>query len=102
MVSESLALVRTELGARIDALRYGSGQLSQMDLHSRVEAIRSIAAAHGLAALEGVARSSAQRAMLPGHRIAAPACLDHMAAALDSRSSADCTTILAALAVRLH
>jgi hypothetical protein len=102
MASDPLALVRSELGARIAALRFGSGRLSQLDLHGRMEAIRSIADAHGLAALEGVARSSAQRALLPGHRIAAPACLDHMAAALDSRSSADCTTILAALAVRLH
>ncbi len=102
MVSDPLAIVRTELGARIVALRSGGGRLSQRDLHGRVDAIRAIAAAHGLATLEEVARSSAQRALLPGHRVAVRSCLDHMETALDSRSGADCTTILAALAVRLH
>ena len=102
MSSDPLAPVTSEIGARIVALRTAGARLSQRDLHSRMDAIRALAAAHGLDALEGVARSSAQRALLPGHRVAAPVCLDHMEAALASRSSADCTTILAALAVRLH
>ena len=42
-----------------------------------------LAAAHGLAALESLARSSAQRALLPGHRIAMQSCLEHVDEALD-------------------
>jgi hypothetical protein len=56
----------------------------------------------GMVALEGLARCTAQRALLPGHRIALRSCLEHIDEALDSRSSGDCTTILAALAIRLH
>ena len=63
---------------------------------------REIAAAHGMAALEGLARCSAQRALMPGHRVSLRSCLEHIDEAIDSRSSSDCTTILAALAVRLH
>jgi hypothetical protein len=40
--------------------------------------------------------------LLPGHRVAVRSCLEHVDEALDSHSPADCTTILAALAVRLH
>jgi hypothetical protein len=53
-------------------------------------------------ALEGLARCSAQLALLPGHRVALRTCLEHVDEALDSRSSSDCNTILAALAMRLH
>ena len=67
-----------------------------------MDAIRRLAADHGLAALEGLARCSAQLALLPGHRVAVQSCLEHVEAALDSSSERDCTTILAALAVRLH
>jgi hypothetical protein len=41
-------------------------------------------------------------ALLPGHRVAMQSCLEHVDDALDSRSPADCTAILAALAIRLH
>jgi hypothetical protein len=39
---------------------------------------------------------------LPGHRVAMASCLEHVEDALDSRSTSDCTAILAALATRLH
>ena len=67
-----------------------------------MDAIRQLAAINGLATLEGLARCSAQLALLPGHRVAMQSCLEHVDEALDSRSDTDCTTILAALAVRLH
>jgi hypothetical protein len=67
-----------------------------------MDAIRQLAASNGLAALEGLARCSAQLALLPGHRVVMRSCLEHVDTALDSRSPGDCTTILAALAVRLH
>lgn len=78
------------------------GHLSPLDLHARMDAIRQIAANHGMAALEGLARCSAQLALLPGHRVAIHNCLEHIDDAFDSRSPKDCTTILAALAARLH
>jgi hypothetical protein len=52
--------------------------------------------------MEGLARCSAQLALLPGHRVALRSCLDHADDALGSRAPSDCTAILAALAVRLH
>ena len=61
-----------------------------------------IAAEHGMVALEGLARCSAQRAMLPGYRVAMRSCLEHIDEAMQSNSPADRTTILAAIAVRLH
>ena len=67
-----------------------------------MDAIRQLAAINGLAALEGLARHSAQLALLPGHRVAMHACLEHVDEAIDSHSTSDRTTILAALAVRLH
>jgi hypothetical protein len=67
-----------------------------------MDAIRQMAAEHGMVALEGLARCTAQIALLPGHRTAMRSCLEHIEEALDSRSSNDCTKILAALAVRLH
>jgi hypothetical protein len=52
--------------------------------------------------LEGLARRSAQMALLPGHRVAVQCCLEHVDEALDSHSDGDCNAILAALAIRLH
>ncbi len=102
MATDPLARVRTEVGQRIAEIREGGARLSPLDLHSRMDAIRELAAAHGMSALEGLARCSAQLALLPGHRIAMQSCLEHVDEALDSRSERDCTAILAALAVRLH
>ncbi|HUE78310.1 MAG TPA: hypothetical protein VMN38_01580 [Sphingomicrobium sp.] len=102
MASDPLAIVRGQIGARIAEIQQRGSRLSPLDLYARMDAIRQMAAAHGMVALEGLARCSAQRALLPGHRIAIRSCLEHIEEALDSRSSKDCTTILAALAVRLH
>jgi hypothetical protein len=67
-----------------------------------MDAIRQLAVANGLATLEGLARCSAQLALLPGHRIAVQSCIERLDDAIDSRSESDCDTILAALAARLH
>jgi hypothetical protein len=102
MAADPLALVRSQIGARIAEIQERGPRLSPLDLHSRMDAIRQLAAEHGMVALEGLARCTAQMALLPGHRVAMRSCLEHIDEAIDSRSSKDCTTILAALAVRLH
>ena len=102
MAADPLASVRKEVGLRVAEIRNAGIRLSPLDLHERLDAIRQLASAYGLNALEGLARSSAQRALLPGHRVAMQSCLEHMDEALDSRSDTDCNAILAALAVRLH
>jgi hypothetical protein len=102
MATDPLASVRNEVGARIAELRSAGPRLSPLDMHARMDSIRELAAAHGMAALEGLARCSAQLALLPGHRVSMQTCLEHVEEALDSRSGHDCTTILAALALRLH
>lgn len=102
MTRDPLALVRSHVGRRIAEIREAGPRLSPMDVHERMDAIRELAAAHGLTALETLARCSAQHALLPGHRIALSSCLEHVDEALDSRSESDCHAILAALAVRLH
>jgi hypothetical protein len=101
-VSESFAKVRNEVDLRVAEIRQAGPRLSPLDLYARMDAIRQLAANHGMEALEGLAHCSAQMALLPGHRIATQSCLEHVNEALDSRSSRDCTTILAALAARLH
>ena len=102
MATDPLSAVRTQVGQRVAEIRQAGSRLSPLDLHARMDAIRQLAADHGLAALEGLARCTAQLALLPGHRVALQSCLEHVDEALDSHSSRDCTTILAALAVRLH
>ena len=102
MTTDPLAKVRHQVGLRVSEIRERGPRISPLDLHSRMEAIRQLAAENGLAALEGLARCSAQLALLPGHRVAMRSCLEHVETALDSRSESDCNTILAALAVRLH
>ena len=102
MATDPLAKVRNEIGLRVAEIRSAAVRLSPLDLHARMDAIRQLAASHGLAALEGLARSTAPRALLPGHRVAMRSCLEHVDEALDSHSEQDRTTILAALAVRLH
>lgn len=102
MAADPLAIIRREVGLRVAEIRNAGVRLSPIDLHARMDAIRQLAAAHGLGALEGLARSTAQRALLPGHRVALQSCLEHVEEALNSASETDCTAILAALAVRLH
>ena len=102
MATDPLATVRNEVGLRVAEIRDAGPRLSPLDVHARMDAIRQLAVAHGLAALEGLAHCSAQLALLPGHRVSVASCLEHVDEALDSRSTKDCTAILAALAVRLH
>jgi len=102
MAADALAMVRAQVASRVARIRSAGPRLSSRDLHAQLETIRRLAADHGLGALEGLARCSAQRALLPGHRVAVDCCLEHVEEALDSRSDRDCAIILAALAVRLH
>ena len=102
MATDPIALVRTQIASRVAEIRNAGPRLSPLALHARMDAIRQLAADHGLAALESLARRTAQLALLPGHRISMQSCLEHVEDAIDSRSEADCGTILAALAVRLH
>jgi hypothetical protein len=102
MATDPLAHVRMQVGLRMAEIHRAGSRISSLDLHARMDAIRQLAAKHGMGALEGLARCSAQMALLPGHRIAVQSCLEHVGEALDSHSERDCTTILAALAVRLH
>jgi hypothetical protein len=102
MGTDRLAKVRNEIGLRVAEIRDAGPRLSPLDLYARMDAIRQLAAVNGLATLEGLARHSTQLALLPGHRVAVRTCLEHVDEALDSESETDCSTILAALAIRLH
>lgn len=102
MTDDSLSLARNQIGAQLAEMRSGMTRLSPLDLYARMDAIRRLAADHGMVALEGLARSSAQLALLPGHRVAMQCCLEHVEEAIDGRTQADCTAVLAALALRLH
>ena len=102
MASDALEPIRLQIGEAIAEIQKRAARLSPMDIYAQMDAIREVAAANGLRALEGLAQCSAQLALLPGHRIATKSCLEHMDEALGSDSPADCQTILAALAVRLH
>jgi hypothetical protein len=102
MAADPLANVRTQVGLRVAEIQNAGPRVSPIDLYSKIDAIRQLAVANGLATLEGLARRSAQLALLPGHRIAVRSCLEHIEEAFDSRSESDCSTILAALALRLH
>ena len=100
--SESLQIVRHLIGERIAEIEARARHLRPVDICARMAAIRSMAADHGLAALEGLADYGARHAMMPGHREATRACLSHMDEALASDRASDRESILAALAVRLH
>jgi hypothetical protein len=102
MATDPLAKVRNEIGLRVAEIRDAGPRLSPLDLYARMDAIRQLAAMNGLDTLESLARCSTQLALLPGHRVAMQACLEHVDEAIDSHSPSDCATILAALAVRLH
>lgn len=101
-MADKLGQVREQIGERLATFSSRAERLSPLDIHARMDAIRQIAAANGLDALEGLMHRSAQLALLPGHRVATRCCLEHLDEALESRSSGDRTTILAALALRLH
>ena len=101
-MADALDQIRKQLGERIADLHKRAARLSPMDIYAQMDSIRAVAASNGLVALEGLAHCSAQLALLPGHRVATQCCLEHMDEALQSESPADCPTILAALAARLH
>ena len=100
--SDSLHTARTILCERIAELEARMPRLAPKTISAKMDAIRCMAAEHGLAALEGLADYAAHHALMPGHRQATRACLDHMGEALASNAPRDRETILAALAVRLH
>jgi hypothetical protein len=102
MAADPLASVRLQVATCIAEIRDAGPRVSPVDLYAKMDAIRQLAVANGLATLEGLARCSAQLALLPGHWIAIQSCLEHVEEAIDSRSESDCNTILAALAMRLH
>ncbi len=99
---ESLTPVRVRIGVQIAEIEIRAAKLKPVDICARMAAIRSLAAEHGLVALEGLADYGAHRALMPGHREATRACLSHMGEALHSDRAQDRESILAALAVRLR
>ncbi|MFL6773235.1 MAG: hypothetical protein ACJ8EI_12375 [Sphingomicrobium sp.] len=102
MATDPLTHVRTQVGLRVAEIRNAGPRLSPLALHVKMDAIRQLAADHGLGALESLARRTAQLALLPGHRVSMQSCLEHVDEAFDCHSDHDCTALLAALAVRLH
>jgi hypothetical protein len=98
---DSLDDLRRDLQARLHDIRTRADALSPLDIHARMDAIRSEADHAGLHAMEGLARFSSQLALLPGCRVATHACLDHAPDALGAISAADRQAVLAAVAVRL-
>ena len=100
--ADPLALVKLQVASRIAEIRDAGPRLSPLALHARMDSIRQLAADHGLAALESLARRTAQLALLPGHRVSMQSCLEHVDEAFDCHSDGDCTAMLAALAVRLR
>jgi len=102
MAGDKLGPVRDQIGERLAEFSNRAARLSPLDIHARMDDIRQIAAANGLGALEALMHRTSQLALLPGHRMAMQSCLERVEDALDSRSKADCTAILAALAIRLH
>ena len=102
-LGDSLNIVRNRIGERIAEIEERVARLKPVDICAKMEAIRGLAAEHGLAALEGLADYGAHHALMPGHVAATRACLEHMDDALMSEGAArDRESILAALAVRLH
>jgi len=91
-----------DLQRRLQELKSRAERLSPLDIHARMDAIRSAADRAGFDALEGLAHLSAQLALLPGCRVATGACLDHAGDALAARTAAERQAVLAAVAARLH
>jgi hypothetical protein len=102
MTTEQLAHVRSQVSTRIAEIRDAGPRISPLTLYSRMDAIRQIAHDHGLAALESLAKRTAQLALLPGHRVSMQSCLEHVEEAFDCNSEHDTTAMLAALAVRIR
>ena len=100
---DSLNIVRLRLGERIAEIEDRVARLKPVDICAKMEAIRVLAAEHGMYAMEGLADYGAHHALMPGHVAATRACLEHMGEALVSDGGLhDRESILAALAIRLH
>ena len=102
MAADKLGTVRDQISERLAEFTNRAERLSPLDIHARMDAIRQIAAANGLEALEALSHRSAQAALLPGHRVATRSCLERFDEAMVSASRSDSISILAALALRLH
>jgi len=63
---DSLEELRNDLKARIADIHHRVERLSPLDIHARLDAVRDAADRAGLCAAEGLARHSAQLALLPG------------------------------------
>lgn len=100
--SDSLNATQSMISERIAEIEARMPRLEPITIAKKMDAIRKLAAANGMAALEGLADYAAHHALMPGHAMATRACLDHMGEALGSERQCDRETILAALAVRLH
>ena len=100
---ESLKIVHARIGERISEIESRMPRLAPHAISQKMDAIRAMAAEHGLTALEGLADYGRRHALMPGATQATRSCLEHMGEALDSCDpSHDRESILAALAVRLH
>lgn len=105
MTDDALSNARTLIGQRIAELEARAPRLAPRAISAKMDAIRCLAAEHGLGALEGVADYGAHHALMPGYRQAVRACLQYMDEALCADPAAathDREAILAALAVRMH
>ena len=105
MTDDILRNARAMIGQRIAELEARVPRLAPRTISAKMDAIRCLAAEHGLAALEGLADYGAHHALLPGRGQSIRACLEHMDEALlaDPAAAAhDREAILAALALRLH
>lgn len=101
-VPDPLDVIRLRIGECIAEIEARMPRLAPSQIHRQMNAIRALAAEHGLGALEGVADYGAHHAMLPGRVQATRACLRQMADALDGDPVHGRESILALLAVRLH
>ena len=100
---DPIELIRLRIGECIAEIEARMPRLAPQAISRQMDAIRAMAAEHGLAALEGLADYGAHHAMLPGRIQATRACLARMDEALASGDPAhDRESILALLAVRLH
>lgn len=100
---DPIELIRQRISECIADLEGRMPSLAPRAIYRQMDAIRAMAAEHGLAALEGLANYGAHHAMLPGRVQATRACLARMNEALTSGDPAhDRESILALLAVRLH
>ena len=76
LVASILATAATEVATPVYPPGPHCNELGLTDLGAYT--IRQMAAEHGMVALEGLARCSAQRALLPGCRVAMQSCLEHL------------------------